>query len=80
METRIIRTTFDGVYYDFQGNCTYLLAGTCPCSKMDRFQVYVQQPSCSPGSTVSCIDTVIIELYGYTVTFKESGIVTVSEH
>ena len=71
--------TFDGAAIHFQGQCTYLLAGTCRCSKLDRFQVYVQSSECEPWAPNTCVDTVIIELYGYTVTFERTGIVTVSE-
>ena len=72
--------TFDGAAIHFQGQCTYLLAGTCRCSKLNRFQVYVQTSDCPPWSPNTCVHAVIIELYGYTVTFERTGIVTVSEH
>ena len=65
--------TFDGQDIHFQGNCTYLLAGTCLRSKLDRFQVYVQSSECPPWSPHTCVHTVIIEVFGYTVTFKRTG-------
>ncbi|XP_066559033.1 mucin-2 [Amia ocellicauda] len=60
--------TFDGLYYSFQGNCTYTLVKEI-VPKYDNFGVYIDNVHCDPRDQVSCprslsvsFETLIISL------------------
>ncbi|KAF7245375.1 Intestinal mucin-like protein [Varanus komodoensis] len=52
--------TFDGFYYSFQGNCTYVLVEEI-IKKHGNFGIYIDNYYCSPHETVSCPRTLIIK-------------------
>nr|XP_058925253.1 mucin-2 [Kogia breviceps] len=45
--------TFDGLYYSYQGNCTYVLVEEITPT-MDSFGVYIDNQHCDTSSQVSC--------------------------
>lgn len=61
-------TTFDGVYYSYQGNCSYVLVEEIT-PKFDNFGVYIDNVHCDIRDQVSCprsiivtFDTLVVEL------------------
>ncbi|XP_037371555.1 intestinal mucin-like protein [Talpa occidentalis] len=51
--------TFDGLYYSYQGNCTYVLVEEIT-PKVDNFGVYIDNYHCDPSDQVSCPRTIIV--------------------
>ncbi|XP_004638104.1 mucin-2 [Octodon degus] len=51
--------TFDGLYYSYQGNCTYVLVEEIT-STVDNFGVYVDNYHCDIHDKVSCPRTLIV--------------------
>ncbi|XP_031969068.1 mucin-2 [Corvus moneduloides] len=51
--------TFDGLYYSFQGNCTYVLVEEIN-KKVDNFGVYIDNYYCDARDVVSCPRTLIV--------------------
>lgn len=51
--------TFDGLYYSYQGNCTYVLVEEIT-STVDNFGVYIDSYHCAPNDKVSCPHTLIV--------------------
>uniref|UniRef100_A0A8C6D148 Mucin-2 n=1 Tax=Moschus moschiferus TaxID=68415 RepID=A0A8C6D148_MOSMO len=51
--------TFDGLYYSYQGNCTYVLVEEIS-PKVDNFGVYVDNYHCDVNDEVSCPRTLIV--------------------
>lgn len=51
--------TFDGLYYSYQGNCTYVLVEEIN-KKVDNFGVYIDNYHCDTRDVVSCPRTVIV--------------------
>lgn len=51
--------TFDGVYYSYQGNCTYVLVEEIH-KKVDNFGVYIDNYHCDTRDVVSCPRTLIV--------------------
>uniref|UniRef100_K7FKT1 VWFD domain-containing protein n=1 Tax=Pelodiscus sinensis TaxID=13735 RepID=K7FKT1_PELSI len=52
--------TFDGQYYSYQGNCTYVLVEEIH-KKIDNFGVYIDNYHCDARETVSCPRTLIVK-------------------
>uniref|UniRef100_A0A670ICQ7 Mucin 2, oligomeric mucus/gel-forming n=1 Tax=Podarcis muralis TaxID=64176 RepID=A0A670ICQ7_PODMU len=52
--------TFDGLYYSYQGNCTYTLVEEI-VKTIDNFGVYIDNYHCDPREPVSCPRTLIIK-------------------
>ncbi|XP_055987815.1 mucin-2 [Sorex fumeus] len=51
--------TFDGLYYSYQGNCTYVLVEEI-VPTVDNFGVYIDNYHCDPTDQVSCPRTLIV--------------------
>ncbi|XP_074004839.1 LOW QUALITY PROTEIN: mucin-2 [Numenius arquata] len=51
--------TFDGLYYSYQGNCTYVLVEEIH-EKVDNFGVYIDNYHCDSRDVVSCPRTLIV--------------------
>ncbi|NXS61357.1 MUC2L protein, partial [Brachypteracias leptosomus] len=51
--------TFDGLYYSYQGNCTYVLVEEIN-KKVDNFGVYIDNYHCDARDVVSCPRTIIV--------------------
>ncbi|XP_051001069.1 intestinal mucin-like protein [Acomys russatus] len=51
--------TFDGLYYSFQGNCTYVLMEEINPT-VDNFGVYIDNYHCDVNDKVSCPRTLIV--------------------
>ncbi|NXF90221.1 MUC2L protein, partial [Eubucco bourcierii] len=51
--------TFDGLYYSYQGNCTYILVEEIN-KKVDNFGVYIDNYHCDSRDVVSCPRTLIV--------------------
>ncbi|OBS73715.1 hypothetical protein A6R68_15746, partial [Neotoma lepida] len=51
--------TFDGLYYSYQGNCTYVLVEEIT-STVDNFGVYIDNYHCDVNDQVSCPRTLIV--------------------
>ncbi|XP_074086876.1 mucin-2 [Macrotis lagotis] len=52
-------TTFDGLYYSYQGNCTYVLVEEISPT-VDNFGVYIDNYHCDVNDKVSCPRTLIV--------------------
>lgn len=51
--------TFDGLYYSYQGNCTYVLVEEITPT-VDNFGVYIDNYHCDVNDKVSCPRTIIV--------------------
>uniref|UniRef100_A0A8D2CYX7 Mucin-2 n=1 Tax=Sciurus vulgaris TaxID=55149 RepID=A0A8D2CYX7_SCIVU len=51
--------TFDGLYYSYQGNCTYVLVEEI-APQVDNFGVYIDNYHCDVNDKVSCPRTLIV--------------------
>uniref|UniRef100_A0A8D0NLT5 Mucin-2 n=1 Tax=Sus scrofa TaxID=9823 RepID=A0A8D0NLT5_PIG len=51
--------TFDGLYYSYQGNCTYVLVEEATPT-VDNFGVYIDNYHCDVNDQVSCPRTLIV--------------------
>ncbi|MXQ90461.1 hypothetical protein E5288_WYG016056 [Bos mutus] len=51
--------TFDGLYYSYQGNCTYVLVEEIS-PRVDSFGIYVDNYHCDVNDKVSCPRTLIV--------------------
>nr|XP_033784147.1 mucin-2 isoform X2 [Geotrypetes seraphini] len=52
--------TFDGLYYSYQGNCTYILVEEI-VKTVDNFGVYIDNYHCDARDRVSCPRTIIVK-------------------
>ncbi|XP_044846801.1 IgGFc-binding protein-like [Mauremys mutica] len=71
--------SFDGVHFDFQGTCTYILAKTCTdASHLTPFTISIEKESWGSGN-ISMAKLVSIQVYGITLTLLQNkqGIIKV---
>lgn len=70
--------TFDGQYYSFQKNCTYVLVKEI--TPRHNFTVHIDNENCDASGTVTCPKSLIVYYKNYTVTLKqERGAKTVNK-
>ncbi|XP_005941718.1 intestinal mucin-like protein [Haplochromis burtoni] len=70
--------TFDGQYYSFQKNCTYVLVKEI--TPRHNFKVYIENVNCNPTGTVTCPKSLIVYYKNYTVILtQERGAKTVNK-
>ncbi|MBN3322769.1 MUC2 protein, partial [Atractosteus spatula] len=70
--------TFDGLYYSFQGNCTYVLVEEIN-PVYPKFGIYIDNVHCDPREEVSCPRSIIVSFGGVEIALKDKGdTVTVS--
>lgn len=56
--------TFDGLYYSYQGNCTYVLMEEI--TPKFNLKIYIDNVFCDPTEDVSCPRSLTIE-YGFKI-------------
>uniref|UniRef100_A0A8C6Q2Q5 Mucin 2, oligomeric mucus/gel-forming n=1 Tax=Nothobranchius furzeri TaxID=105023 RepID=A0A8C6Q2Q5_NOTFU len=56
-------TTFDGLYYSYQGNCTYVLMEEI--TPRHQLKIYIDNVFCDPTEDVSCPRSIIIAIYHF---------------
>uniref|UniRef100_A0A8C8S399 IgGFc-binding protein n=1 Tax=Pelusios castaneus TaxID=367368 RepID=A0A8C8S399_9SAUR len=64
--------SFDGVFFDFQGTCTYILAKTCTdASHLTPFTVSIEKEDWG-SKNISVAKVVSIQVYGITLTLLQN--------
>lgn len=64
--------SYDGVKFDFQGTCTYILSQSCGLkgTNLEKFTVNVENVQWSRNRRVSVTKLVSVEVYDYTLVMK----------
>ncbi|XP_062277536.1 mucin-2-like [Scomber scombrus] len=65
--------TFDGLYYSYQGNCTYVLMEEM-FPKHD-LRIYIDNVFCDPTEDVSCPRSIIIQYREHIFTLKNNNLI-----
>ncbi|XP_076328323.1 hemocytin-like [Tachypleus tridentatus] len=68
--------TFDGHYYPFQGNCTYVLAQHRTNKGYRDFQVFGTNVECQEEPNTACLSAITVRFKGNTVTVEKGKQVT----
>ncbi|XP_048883722.1 IgGFc-binding protein-like [Brienomyrus brachyistius] len=71
-------TTFDRRYYDFMGNCSYLLAKPCNTTLAPPFAVYADNENRYNVLSVSYLKAVHVHTLGVVVSILKGGVVQVN--
>lgn len=58
--------TFDGLFYSYQGNCTYVLVEEI--SPHHNLKIYIDNVHCDPTEDVSCPRSIIISYASQVIT------------
>lgn len=61
--------TFDGLYYSYQGNCTYVLVEEITPT-LGNFGVYIDNYHCDANDRVSCPRTLVVRYQSQEVLIK----------
>lgn len=69
--------TFDGLYYSYQGNCTYVLAEEI--SPRHNLKIYIDNVHCDPVEEVSCPRSIIISYASQVITLINYNLIGIVE-
>ncbi|KAJ8002529.1 hypothetical protein DPEC_G00159860 [Dallia pectoralis] len=65
--------TFDGLFYSFQGNCTYVLMEEM--RPRFNFRIYIDNVYCDPTEDVSCPRAIIVSYGSAIITLKNNNLI-----
>ncbi|XP_038854476.1 mucin-2-like [Salvelinus namaycush] len=65
--------TFDGLFYSFQGNCTYVLMEEM--WPRHQFKIYIDNVNCDPTEDVSCPRAIIVSYRSTVITLKNHNLI-----
>lgn len=65
--------TFDGFYYSYQGNCTYVLMEEI--LPIHNLKIYIDNVFCDPTEDVSCPRSIIISYRSQVVTLMNHNLI-----
>lgn len=65
--------TFDGLYYTYQGNCTYVLMAEIV--QKTNLKIYIDNVLCDPTEEVSCPRSIIISYGTEVITFVNHNLI-----
>ncbi|XP_064846233.1 intestinal mucin-like protein [Oncorhynchus masou masou] len=65
--------TFDGLFYSFQGNCTYVLMEEM--LPRHHFKIYIDNVNCDPTEDVSCPRSIIVSYHSTVITLKNHNLI-----
>lgn len=65
--------TFDGSYYSYQGNCTYILMEEI--SQRKHLTIYIDNVLCDPTEDVSCPRSIIISYDSQVITLMNHNLI-----
>ncbi|XP_061891631.1 mucin-2-like [Entelurus aequoreus] len=69
--------TFDGLYYNYQGNCTYVLMEEI--TPKHRLKIFVDNINCNPTKQVTCPRSLIISYISEVIVLKSQNLVGAAE-
>lgn len=65
--------TFDGLFYSFQGNCTYVLMEEV--TTWHKLKIYIDNVHCAPEEEVSCPRAIIVSYNEQVITMKNHNLI-----
>lgn len=65
--------TFDGLYYSYQGECTYVLMEEI--SPKHHLKIYIDNVNCDPRESVSCPRAIIVSYNNLVITLKNHNLI-----
>ncbi|XP_056307686.1 intestinal mucin-like protein [Danio aesculapii] len=65
--------TFDGLYYTYQGNCTYILMKEI--SPQFNLTIYIEKVYCDPAENVSCPRSLIVSYNEQNITLRNQRLI-----
>lgn len=69
--------TFDGLYYSYQGNCTYVLVEEI--SPHHNLKIFIDNVHCDPTEDVSCPRSIIISYASQVITLINYNLIGIVE-
>uniref|UniRef100_A0A673CGC7 Uncharacterized protein n=1 Tax=Sphaeramia orbicularis TaxID=375764 RepID=A0A673CGC7_9TELE len=69
--------TFDGLYYSYQGNCTYVLMEET--IRKHGLKIYIDNVYCDPTEDVSCPRSIIVSYQSQAITLKNHNLLDGAE-
>lgn len=69
--------TFDGLYYSYQGNCTYVLMEEI--TPKYHLKIFIDNVYCDPTEDVSCPRSIIIAYGTQVITLKNHNLIGIAE-
>ncbi|KAM9495184.1 mucin-2-like [Clarias gariepinus] len=65
--------TFDGLFYSYQGECTYVLMEEI--SPKHNLKIYIDNVNCDPRESVSCPRAIIVSYNSLVITLKNHNLI-----